>query len=745
AANPDADPEEVRAKIEEGHAQDEQAVDGLRQAYAETGPADGEVVLLLHGQPSWSYLYRKMMPVLADAGYRVIAMDHLGMGRSDKPIDIDDYTYLGHNDRLEQFIQELGVTDINLFVQDWGSLIGLRVAGLNPEWFATIAVGNGALPVLPAGTEVFPPVENPNDTIDIPSPFAALPDQQVPFYDACTKIAGPEDESYFGDWMTYAMKAVNFNAAEVLEGQTWFPLSDQVEAAYNAPFPSREYMAGVRKFPSLINEVPGETQTAYMGLTNYEKPFLTIWADNDPGGQGSCETQQSWIDNVPGAKGKPHARLSEASHFLQDDQGAEIARRLVQFYNGDYTEGNFGNTEDTQEEICESDPNDDPRRYCEILLAYQRNGALLAEVWGTQSLNNCPAQCLDNIDLDAIKTENGALMATLNGPRIWLPRGEADFPDVEPKAFGGLEMRLLATVALDPTDLSSGEVATAYEENLVSRNTQYLYPAGSEVYELTSPEGAIYTMQSVSLIIDSNLRLSDLPNLGSRLELPEGWTYQARMLEEDLILTADGEATVITDDLGNTYQKRAEGARVGFEVLQIISQDEIKVWLGLDVTLEEFEALEVPQGWLKNQSREGDVDAGSFARSPNAEMDGEFTDEAHFGYTWRHNATIVDMEVELPETEDLLSGRLIAKYHDVQFNAGKTLKVLVSPDGEYYIRISRDAGRTQEIPTIPNTWQEIEVTLTEDLILQLPNPTLNIRADNEDSYQGPVAAELLGL
>jgi hypothetical protein len=108
-------------------------IDGLRQAYVDEGPADGEVVLLLHGQPSWSYLYRDMIPVFADAGYRVIAMDHLGMGRSDKPIDIDDYSYVGHADRLEQFIAELGLTDINLFVQDWGSLIGLKVAGENPE------------------------------------------------------------------------------------------------------------------------------------------------------------------------------------------------------------------------------------------------------------------------------------------------------------------------------------------------------------------------------------------------------------------------------------------------------------------------------------------------------------------------------------------------------------------------------------------------------------------------------------
>jgi haloalkane dehalogenase len=130
-------------------------IDGMRQAYAETGPSDGEVVLLLHGQPSWSYLYRKMMPVLADAGYRVIAMDHLGMGRSDKPIDINDYSYLGMLTVWSNLFRTLGLSDINLFVQDWGSLIGLRVAGLNPDWFATISVGNGDLFIIPEGFEPF--------------------------------------------------------------------------------------------------------------------------------------------------------------------------------------------------------------------------------------------------------------------------------------------------------------------------------------------------------------------------------------------------------------------------------------------------------------------------------------------------------------------------------------------------------------------------------------------------------------
>lgn len=306
-------------------------IDGLRQAYVDEGPTDGPTVLLLHGQPSWSYLYRHMIPVLRDAGYRVIAMDHLGMGRSDKPTDVHDYSYLGHNDRLAAFINTLKLTDIHLFVQDWGSLIGLRVAGLNPDRFATIAVGDGNLPVIPEGTQPVPPVENPDELADLTFPFGDIPDQQPPFYDGCEPIPALGDGD-FEPWMRYALTAESFRASEVIEALTWYDISPEEEAAYDAPFPSRIYMGGPRTFPSLINQLPGQNAEAWAGLTSFEKPFLTLWAANDPGGLGRCETQQNLIDSVPGAEGQPHDRLAEASHFLQDDQGEQIANRLVDWY-----------------------------------------------------------------------------------------------------------------------------------------------------------------------------------------------------------------------------------------------------------------------------------------------------------------------------------------------------------------------------------------------------------------------------
>ena len=304
-------------------------IDGLRQAYIDEGPAGAEPILLLHGEPSWSYLYRTMIPVLVAGGHRVIAMDHIGMGRSDKPTNIGDYSYLGHVDRLEKFLDALQLEDVTLFCQDWGSLIGLHLVGNNPALFARVVVGNGALPVIPDGVEVYPPVADPNgvdDTLTLPYVFPA---QQAAYYDASCEPISPPPVDPFPAWMNYAMKGASFHPAEFVEALTWFDVSAEDEAAYDAPFPSRTYMAGIRAFPSLVNEIPGQTQQAWTGLTGYDKPFLTIWGDNDPiSSLGPCAVQDQLIANIPGAVAQPHTRLELASHFLQDDQGAEVARLI---------------------------------------------------------------------------------------------------------------------------------------------------------------------------------------------------------------------------------------------------------------------------------------------------------------------------------------------------------------------------------------------------------------------------------
>jgi haloalkane dehalogenase len=313
-------------------------IDGLRQAYVDVGSGEtGETILLLHGEPTWSYLYRKMIPVLAEAGHRVIAMDHLGMGRSDKPIDTDYYTFLGHTDRLETFIQELELEQGNLtiFSQDWGHVIGMYVVGTNPDWFTRVVAGNGNLPQFPLGIV---PISLPEDVEanneSYHASLLATPDQQPIYYDEDGNLLveqyGGSDYGWAA-WMTYALTYDDLDIGMFVEAHTYFPISDDEEAAYNAPFPSEITMASARVFPSLVFELGDVTGDAWRGLRDYEKPFLTIWGGNDPNNAGLPRSQNQYIDRVPGAEGWDHVRLPEAGHYLQDDQGEEIARRINEF------------------------------------------------------------------------------------------------------------------------------------------------------------------------------------------------------------------------------------------------------------------------------------------------------------------------------------------------------------------------------------------------------------------------------
>lgn len=193
-------------------------------------------------------------------------------------------------------------------------------------------------------------------------------------------------------------------------------------------------------------------------------------------------------------------------------------------------------------------------RYCELILA--RFGAMgpEAEVWGSVGLGDCPQEDLEALDLDAIAMEHDALQVIVNGPRYWIPNSgtSALSPSLDTITFfGDLPMHRLATITVDPS-----EDRTEYNETVVLRTTTYAFDAGEEIYELRSPDGATYVMQSMSRIIDPTLEFTDLPTLGDRLMLPEGWTYAPRTLESELVLVADGEAVVLTDDLSNTYQRQ---------------------------------------------------------------------------------------------------------------------------------------------------------------------------------------------
>lgn len=301
-------------------------IDGLRLAYYEAGPADGEVVLLLHGEPSWSYLYRKMIPILAGAGYRVLALDMMGMGRSDKPVELGAYSYLRHVHWVESFVEELDLEDVTAFVQDWGSLIGLRVIGDNPDRFARVVVANGRLPVVPEGLKLVTLPDPPIPT-DLPQPFDACAEKTDP-----ARPALPVVEKCFPEWAIFALTSTQLRAGTVIERLTTTTLSPEELAAYDAPFPSRIYMTGPRVFPSLINTL-GEAPTnaaARAVFDEWTKPLLTLFGRQDMT-LGTEAVQAEMRDTVPGAQAQPHHAYPDANHFIQEDQGRDLAERVVAF------------------------------------------------------------------------------------------------------------------------------------------------------------------------------------------------------------------------------------------------------------------------------------------------------------------------------------------------------------------------------------------------------------------------------
>ena len=267
-------------------------VNGLRMHYVDEGPHDGAIVLLLHGEPSWSYLYRHMIPPLRDAGHRVIAPDLVGFGKSDKPIKKSAYSYAGHVAWMKAFIDTLDLTGITLFCQDWGSLIGLRVAAENEGRFARIALGNGGLPT---GDRGAPRV--------------------------------------FEIWKTFARFSPWFPIGRILQMGTVKELCKAEVAASDAPFPSARYKAGPGMFPKLVPVTPDDpardaNRAAWEGYKRWTKPFLTTFSNRDPLTRG---LDKPWQKNVPGAQGQPHTIIRNAGHFLQDDKGEELADVLIRF------------------------------------------------------------------------------------------------------------------------------------------------------------------------------------------------------------------------------------------------------------------------------------------------------------------------------------------------------------------------------------------------------------------------------
>ena len=265
----------------------------LRMHYLDEGPAEADPILLLHGEPSWSYLYRHMIPVLVEGGNRVIVPDLIGFGKSDKPTEKEDYTYGRHITWTSELLfDHLDLSNITFFGQDWGGLIGLRLVSATPERFSRVVVGN-----------------------------TGLPTGHQPLSDA------------FMAWQKFSQESPRFDIGTIVNGGCTSDLSEEVVAAYNAPYPDDSYKAGARIFPSLVPTSPDNpesvnNQGAWEVLKRFEKPFLTCFSDSDPVTKGGAA---AFLGTVPGTENQNHVTIHAAGHFLQEDKGPELAEIINSF------------------------------------------------------------------------------------------------------------------------------------------------------------------------------------------------------------------------------------------------------------------------------------------------------------------------------------------------------------------------------------------------------------------------------
>lgn len=272
-------------------------VDGLRMAYVMAEPDgagdDVATVLLLHGEPTWGYLYRKMIPPLVGGGCRVLVPDLIGFGRSDKPVERSAYTYAGHVEWMRQFLAatafERGTGPLHLFGQDWGGLIGLRVVAENTHLVDRLILANTGLP------------------------------------------EGRSPGAGFEFWLQFSQEVEYLDCGRLVDNATANELSEAAQEAYRAPFPEELYMAGARHFPMLVPVSPDDpavpaNRAAWQVLEQWTKPVLTLWAPDDPvlgGGQAALS------ERIPGAAGQPHGQFRPASHFIQEDQGPALAEAII--------------------------------------------------------------------------------------------------------------------------------------------------------------------------------------------------------------------------------------------------------------------------------------------------------------------------------------------------------------------------------------------------------------------------------
>lgn len=264
---------------------------GLRLHYVDEGPRDAAPVPMLHGEPTWSYLYRHMIAPVAAAGLRVLAPDLIGFGKSDKPVARSDYSYAGQVAWMRHCVEALDLRDITLVCQDWGSLIGLRLAAEMPERFARIVLSNGGLP-----TEH-------------------------------TRIG-----RFFHLWRAFSRHSPLFPIGWIVQGGTRHWMTRSERAAYDAPFPSTDYKVAARAYPSLVPvsnyspEASADNLRAWQVFERWAEPFVCCFSDGDPITKG---LDREFLERVPGTGGQPHAQL-RGGHFVQEDSGPDFARVVIQ-------------------------------------------------------------------------------------------------------------------------------------------------------------------------------------------------------------------------------------------------------------------------------------------------------------------------------------------------------------------------------------------------------------------------------
>ena len=281
----------------------------VRMHYLDEGPADGPVALLLHGQPTWSYLYRSVLPVLVAEGIRVIAPDNIGFGRSDKPATATDYTFARHIEWTRSLVTGLDLRDVNLLAQDWGGPIGLSVLAAEPNRFARVVAANTILHTADPG----------------------LAGRLTWAVHGVGESHVVVEESLL-DYLLYTQRAPQLCASDFVGAATTEPLAPDVLAAYDAPFPDARYTAGLRQMTALLpltrNDVGARIGRRTMrALEQFDRPFVTAYSDGDPATRG---WETVFQERVPGAQGREHVTITGAGHFLQEDAGERLGRVVAE-------------------------------------------------------------------------------------------------------------------------------------------------------------------------------------------------------------------------------------------------------------------------------------------------------------------------------------------------------------------------------------------------------------------------------